>query len=109
MANMDLEAAAIKKWMSLHDTCVQKSLPFDLTIAQIKKLFSRKTCYYTEEPFVIYGELRNFRMTFDRVKPELGYVFSNIVPCTLVANRLKANMSFEHIEKMYLKLKERED
>lgn len=100
---MEQEGYAISKWHSLKRRCSDKGLPFSLTVAQIKKLQTAKTCFFTGAEFTNKPQ---DKPTFDRLEPVLGYVNGNVVVCTQKVNLLKADLTFDEIEKMYLKLLE---
>ncbi len=102
MDSMKQEFTAISKWQSLKRRCSDKGLSFNLTVAQIKKLQASKTCFFTGVEFTYKPQ---GVQTFDRLEPSLGYVHGNVVVCTQKVNLLKADLTFDEIEKMYLKLK----
>lgn len=102
MVDIVLEEHAIFKWQKLKEKCEDKKLPFDLTVSQVKKFLTRKTCFYTGSHF---GDKPQDKLTFDRVYPERGYVNSNIVVCKQSVNLLKANLTSEEIFNMCKQLR----
>lgn len=89
----NLEIFVVKKYHQLLVSAVTRGLPFNLTLADVRALIKRKTCFYTKVPFNNANE--NTRRTIDRLDCNLGYVKGNVVACTHEANQLKEHF-FEH-------------
>ena len=88
-----------KKFLSVRTNAEQRGLDFDLSLRDVRRLLSRKTCYYTGKRMTTArGEpeeaTRPDKLTFDRVDNKLGYVKGNVVACCHAANQLK-QMIFE--------------
>lgn len=64
----------------------KRNLDFNLTKGDIRKLLTRKTCYYTGEP------LTDNNRSVDRLDNRKGYVKGNVVACTVKANQLKEHL-----------------
>jgi hypothetical protein len=79
------------KYQSLYNSATKRDLAFDLSLADVGKLLTRKTCYYTGARLKGSGVSRR---TIDRLDADLGYVKGNVVACTHTANQLK-NYLFE--------------
>lgn len=101
MTDIEAEKCAIFKWQSLKEKCDNKNIPFGLTVAQIKKLQQRKTCYYTGRYF---SDNAQDKQSFDRIEPSKGYTNDNVVACCQNVNYCKSNMSYDDIEAMYMTL-----
>ena len=85
-----------RKFLSVLNSAEKRGKEFNLTLKEVKKLLSRKTCYYTGVTLVNYSEedpVDNAR-TFDRIDNEQGYVIGNVVACSHWSNQLK-NTLFE--------------
>lgn len=95
----DLDVA--KKMLKIFQSAVDRGLKFDLTFETVKSLLLYPTCFYTGKKFEEDGM---FGRSFDRIDSNLGYVEGNVVACTVDINQKKANLSFEEIELLYLKL-----
>jgi hypothetical protein len=66
-------------------------------------IISQKNCYYCKLPpsnkLTYVSNAGNFTREFiysgmDRVDNEIGYIPTNVVPCCIICNRAKNNMSF---------------
>lgn len=89
---LDLQVAS--KYHQLIASARSRNLDFNLTLFDIKKLLTRKTCFYskvklTEDP------QSKYRRTIDRIDCTKGYVKGNVVACTSEMNSLKEQL-FEH-------------
>lgn len=90
----DLDIA--RKMVSKADNAEQRNIEFDLTFQDVKRLMTRKTCYYSGEVLRDGGERGGNRRTLDRINSKLGYTRENTVACTSAINRLK-NRIFEEL------------
>ena len=99
---MFLEHRAINKWTSIRDRCLEKGLDFDLTVADVRRLISRKKCFYTDIDMQLAydsGQTHHCR-SIDRVDSSKGYVRGNVVACSMAVNKLKSDLTIDDIEKM---------
>ena len=73
-----------------------RGIPFDLTVIDVRRLMSRKTCFYTGARFNDFGapEKNGLNWTIDRKDSTKGYTKDNCVACCSLANNLK-NIIFE--------------
>lgn len=78
--------ALARKYISKALNARKRGLEFSLSLAELKKLLSRKTCYYTGAPFEESG---GNSLTLDRIDSTLGYVSGNVVACRDVINNIK--------------------
>ena len=79
------------KYQSLYNSAQKREIEFDLSLSDVSKLMSRKTCYYTGARLKGSGTSRR---TIDRLDADKGYVRGNVVACSHTANQLK-NYLFE--------------
>jgi hypothetical protein len=71
----------------------ERNIEFTLTLADLKKLLKKKTCYYTGQSLNFTGGENVF--TLDRVDSKKGYTKENTVQCAGWVNRFK-NEVFEN-------------
>lgn len=76
-----------KRYLEKLNNARERGIEFNLTIADIRRLLSRKRCQYTGIEF----DLKNpdFRPSFDRVDTKKGYTKDNVVVCMTCINKLK--------------------
>lgn len=79
-----------QRLLVIYERARSRNLACNLTIADIKALFRRKTCYYTGIAFDEKDTSLN--PTVDRMDPNLGYVSGNVVLCSNWANSFKAEV-----------------
>ena len=84
----------VKKYLSVLESAKRRGLAFNLTLSDVKRLMSRKTCFYTKRKFNNTLDHPDYP-TLDRIDCNKGYVKGNVVVCTKFSNELKANL-FEH-------------
>lgn len=74
-----------------YEQCLTRGIPFELTLSDIKKLQSRKTCHYTGQKVYLITESSQQanRWTLDRVDNNKGYTKENVVVCAKWVNQLK--------------------
>jgi len=84
----ELEIAIGEYWVHLRKSALKRDKEFNLTFADVKKLVTRKTCYYT-------GKRLDAHRTTERLDSSKGYVKGNVVAVCSEANQLK-NMIFEN-------------
>ena len=90
-----------KKLIQLKQSADSRGLVFDLKFKTVKKLLSAKKCFYTGVAFTSDGATIR---TIDRVDSNLGYIDSNVVPCTVDINSKKSNLSMADITILYKKI-----
>lgn len=79
-----------ERLLIIHERAKSRRYTCDLTLANVKALFKRKTCYYTG---VTFSETdSNLFPTLDRINPNLGYMHGNVVLCTSWSNQFKAEI-----------------
>ena len=88
-----------RKYNGMYISCQDKNIPFDLTLAKVRRLLNQKTCYYTK------SILSNATRTIDRLDPSKGYTIDNVVACDVRINGLKSNLTPQEIKQMYQGLK----
>lgn len=76
-----------QKWVQLRTSALRRGKDFNLTFGDVKKLMSRKTCYYTGKPFT---DQKMYTRTIDRLDPNQGYVKGNVFPVHHAANQIKS-------------------
>lgn len=85
------------------------SVPSDLTVDYLVWLYLQQggLCYYTGEPMLygwVDGKVHDNSLSLDKLDPSLGYVKSNVVWCTYLANTMKQGKSepdfYRFIEKI---------
>lgn len=92
-ANKPWDLIVAEKYVYLHKNAVKRNKEFNLTYADIDKLMSRKTCFYTGVRLHSDKHHPHYR-TIDRVDPSKGYVKGNVVACSHLSNQIK-NRLFE--------------
>lgn len=75
----------VNKYCQLKESARSRDLEFSLVLKDIKKLLTKKTCYYTGIPFGV----NQLRRTIDRIDNTKGYISGNVVACTYAANQFK--------------------
>lgn len=105
--NSSIERFLSARFNGLKRHAVTKGAAFALTVVDLIEIYHRQAglCFYTDTPMrcVLGEEKRHDTLSVDRLKPEDGYTKSNIVLCTLRANRIKTDLPLAEIEK-YLPL-----
>lgn len=76
-----------ERYLEKLDCARKKGIEFSLTIADVRRLLSRKKCHYTEIHFDL--SIPQFRPSFDRVDSSKGYTKENVVVCMSAINELK--------------------
>ena len=94
----DLEVA--KKFVLIYNRAIKKDLEFDMTLARVRTLMNTKRCFFTN---VVMSNVFDdpTKLSFDRIDNSKGYTDANVVACTALFNRKKADLSIEDIEFMY--------
>ena len=97
--DIEFENKIAIKWQNLKSNAEERELEFFLSLQDVRKLLSKKCCYYTgtlmdDEPHK--GDSINpARRTIDRVDSSKGYVQGNVVACCHRINQLKSNGSLK--------------
>jgi len=76
-----------ERYLEKLECAARKGIPFDLTIADVRRLLTRKKCHYTGIAFDL--SIPQFRPSFDRVDSSKGYTKDNVVVCMVGINDLK--------------------
>ncbi len=79
-----------RKYLNLHQSAKKRGKDFNLTFSDVKKLLSRKTCYYTG--MKLSREEGNSQLTIDRIEGDKGYIKGNVVACSHWANQIKNSL-----------------
>lgn len=95
----DIEIA--QKMVKIQQSAKSRSIPFDLSFAEVKRVLTQKKCFFTGEVFDGKTHIRSF----DRIDNDKGYVDGNVVACTKEFNSKKANLTVSDIVLMYNALK----
>ena len=99
----DEQVLIVKKYLSVLESAKRRGLAFNLTLSDVKRLMSRKTCFYTKRKFNNTIDHPDYP-TLDRIDCNKGYVKGNVVVCTKYSNELKSNL-FEHKDVDILSIK----
>ncbi|CAH1066773.1 Uncharacterised protein [Acinetobacter phage MD-2021a] len=66
--------------------CAKRGIEFSLSFADMKRLLSRKKCYYSGIEMTMEGK---HSLSLDRIDDKKGYEPSNVVACSSYVNGLK--------------------
>lgn len=87
------------------DNAAKRNIEFSLSLDEFKKLISMSCKYCGQEPqqakFAGHENRRDRFLTYngiDRVDNNIGYIFSNCVPCCTICNAAKSDLSFEEFK-----------
>jgi len=80
------------KYQMLHNRAKQKSIPFDLELKDIKRLYRTKKCFYTGVYLTDNDPALSTHRTFDRIDNTKGYTKDNVVVCSHHANQIKSHL-----------------
>jgi len=86
----------------------KRNYSFDLSMKEFKSLILKDCFYCGSKPSQIFkGSTEGFNLMYtgiDRINNDLGYSYSNCVPCCKICNTMKLTLSFEdflnHINKI---------
>ena len=94
-----------RKLVLIYQSATDRSIEFDMSFKEIKKLLKRKTCYF--EPDVVLSSEANSpdQRTFDRLDNDKGYIDGNVVACSKRINSAKADLTVSDINAIYKGLK----
>lgn len=90
MTTISKDVSIAKKYMNKYSNALSRKIEFTLTLADVRRLLNKKTCYYTWIKF----DLQNTQ-TLDRIDCKKGYTKENTVVCCDFVNALK-NSLFEN-------------
>jgi hypothetical protein len=94
-----------KKMVLIHQSATARDIEFDMSFKEVKKLLTRKTCYF--EPDVVLSSERDApdQRTLDRLDNDKGYVDGNVVACSKRINAAKADLTISDIKVIHKGLK----
>lgn len=98
---LSVEELAIMLWCNIKNSAERRGKDFNLTVADVKRLYKRKTCYYSGRAFGVDCE-----RSMERIDNDKGYIKGNVVLVDKKLNALKANLSNADIIKMADKIKQ---
>lgn len=81
------------KYLTKAENARERGIEFSLSIYDMRRLLSRKTCAYTG--MRLLDKVKNShpqKRTIERIDSSKGYVPGNVIACTLAANNLKNHM-----------------
>ena len=81
--------ALAKRYVNKVKSCKDTGQTFTLSLSDFKKLYNRKTCYYTGVK-LNYTTNSSNSLTLDRIDCNIGYTPENTVACCHAFNALKA-------------------
>jgi hypothetical protein len=79
-----------KRYVQLFDNARERGIPFNLTIADVKRLIGKTKCHYTGLQFDHSNP--DFRPSFDRIDKSKPYEKDNVVVCMTAINHLKNDL-----------------
>lgn len=93
--NKSIDLMMAEYYVQKHQQCITRGISFELSLSDLKKLYAKKTCYYSGERVELSptGSSRN-AWTLDRKDNSKGYTRDNVVVCAKWVNGLK-NELFE--------------
>ena len=100
--NADILRYLRKKVRRIKSLCREKGYAFKVTAEQILKVYNDQNgcCFYTDTQMIFLvgdGQLDD-TISVDRIRPDRGYVMSNIVLCARRANSIKSNMTLAEMK-----------
>lgn len=75
------------RYLEVSSNARRRGIDFSLSIADVKRMLSRKKCFYSGIKFDLSVE--ELRPSFDRVDNSLGYTKENVVCCITAINKEK--------------------
>lgn len=94
-APQTLDEVVARKFLAKLSNAKKRGINFSLSLSDMKKLVTRKTCYYTGVRLEDDVEHDHpLKRTLERLDSSVGYTKENTVACSHAANSLK-NMLFE--------------
>lgn len=115
MEPVEFDLLVAKKYANKVASSNERGVPFSLTLAQFRKLLTRRFCAYTGVPMTIHQGHNNSpkgnNLTIERISNSKGYVVDNVVAVCADANSLKsvledpkAGLSVEQAIRMFATL-----
>lgn len=100
--NSSIEKFLAQRVNRLRRKSTKENIPFNLTSLALSEVYRAQNgkCFYTNESLawkVGSGLLENC-LSVDKIIPENGYVYDNIVLCTQRANSIKFNLSLDEMK-----------
>lgn len=92
------DIALATKLLQLRDSAKGRKIPFNISLAKLRRLMNQKSCYFTG---IEFDSTADNQRTIDRVDTNAGYTDDNIVACTRRINSLKANLTSAEIKGLY--------
>ena len=89
------EKRLAKKYLAKVHNAEERGIEMTLTLADMRKLMTRKTCGYTKVKLLDDVDSSHpHKRTLERKDPTIGYTKANTIACTHACNKLK-NILFE--------------
>lgn len=89
-SSVEKDLLLAQKLLVIHERAKLRKLECTLTMRDLKTIFRRKRCYYTN---VLFDQSSpDLAPTLDRVDPNVGYIPGNVVLCTLWSNNFKCEV-----------------
>lgn len=88
--DMPFDAFVAVKYVNKQINAKTRGIDFSLTLQDMKKILSRKTCYYSGIPLTLEGTFD--KLTLDRIDCNKGYERGNVVVCAKVVNDIKNDL-----------------
>lgn len=82
----------------------ERGIDFTLTLSDVRKIVSKKRCYFSGQAIVNGKESPN-RMTLDRLDNKIGYTKENTVACAYWVNQLKGELFENPRSKLFTDVK----
>ena len=91
------------KYVKKQLQCIERGIPFELTLTDMKRLLKTKRCYYSGVELTLEGD---HRLSLDRISPSLPYTKENTVACAANVNSIKNKLIECKQETKYMSDKE---
>lgn len=90
----EFEVIVARKYMNKVDSCKQRGVSFELTIAQFRHLLTKKRCAYTGIAMTMHtgagNSPINSDLTIERIDNSKGYSVDNCITVCSAANGIKS-------------------
>jgi predicted nucleic acid-binding protein len=93
------------KLISLYDSARDRGIECTLTFAELKRIYKRKTCYYTGINLYTH---QHHTPSLERIDNDKGYVSGNVALVSKTVNNLKNDLSLKHLKMMVKKIEQHE-
>lgn len=102
--NSHLDKALRVKYKTLANRVAKTDIQFDLTWEEFLKLwiYQKGRCFYDESiimKWTVGGGREEASLSVDRIDPDKGYTFDNVVLCSTRINTIKSNVSMEEMKR----------